>query len=628
MDDAAVSNVQAPMQGTVVDLPVAPGAAVAAGAVVAVLESMKMHHDVTAPAAGVVRAVTVDLGDTVAPGQVLVEIGPPAAGAGPAPDAAPASGGLGGPGGGPPAAAPEVRADLARVLERRRRTLDEARPRAVDKRHSRGMRTARENVAALVDPDSFVEYGGLAIASQRRRRPVEELIAETPADGIVTGVGTVNADLFGAEAARCAVAAYDYTVLAGTQGHQGHRKKDRLFELAAHRRLPVVLFAEGGGGRPGDTDVPAVSSLDTEAFARFAGLSGLVPVVGITAGRSFAGNAALLGCCDVIIATEGSSTGMAGPAMIEGGGLGVVGPDDIGPLDVHVASGVVDVAVADEAEATDVARRYLGYFQGRLPDFDEPDQTTLRDAVPAERVRVYDVRAVVHTLADTGSVLELRRGFAPGIVTALARIEGRPVGVVANDPRHLGGAVDSDGADKVTRFWQLCDAFDLPIVTLVDTPGFMVGPDAERTAQVRHFGRMFVTAASLTVPVVAVVLRKAYGLGAQAMAAGHLHAPVLTVSWPTGELGGMGLEGAVRLGFRRELDAIADPAERQATYDRRVADMYERGSALNVATYFELDDVIDPADARGAVARALATTPTPEGWQRRATKKRPCVDTW
>ncbi len=610
------------MQATVVELSVAPGIAVAAGDTVAILESMKMHHGVEAPAAGVVIDVRAAAGDVVAAGDVLLRLDTAptrptpggASGASAARGRADAGRGTGAP-----------RADLARVVDRHAMLADAARPAAVTRRHERGMRTARENVADLCDAGSFTEYGGLAVASQRRRRPLEVLVADTPADGLITGVGTVNAGIFGKAAAGCAVAAYDYTVLAGTQGHQGHRKKDRLFELAGRLRLPVVLFGEGGGGRPGDTDVPAVSGLDTEAFSRFAGLSGLVPLVGIGAGRSFAGNAALLGCCDVLIATAGSSIGMAGPAMIEGGGLGLFSADEIGPLDVHVASGVVDVAVADEAEAVGVARRYLSYFQGRTAGWEHDPQESLREAVPEDRVRVYDVRHVIATVADRGSVLELRHGFGLGIVTALARIEGRPVGVVANDPRHLGGAIDSDGADKAARFWQLCDAFDLPIVTLCDTPGFMVGPAAESHAQVRHFGRMFVTGASLTVPVLTVVLRKAYGLGAQAMAAGHLHVPVSTVAWPSGELGGMGLEGAVRLGFRRELEAIADPAERQATYDRLVADMYERGGALNVATYFEVDDVIDPAATRDHLARLLAVAPPPAP---RSGRKRPCIDTW
>jgi acetyl-CoA carboxylase carboxyltransferase component len=418
---------------------------------------------------------------------------------------------------------------------------------------------------------------------------------------------------------------YDYMVLAGTQGYQGHRKKDRLFELAERFRLPVVLFAEGGGGRPGDTDSPGVSGLDVMAFALFGRLSGLVPLVGVVSGRCFAGNAALLGCCDVIIATEDASIGMAGPAMIEGGGLGLFQPDEVGPVSVQYPNGVIDVLVADDAAAVRTAKQYLSYFQGPVPDWECADQRELRAAIPEDRLRVYDVRKVITGLADKASVLELRGGWAPGIVTSLARLEGRPVGIIANNPGHLGGAIDSDGADKAARFMQLCDAHDLPIVFLCDTPGFMVGPEAEKTAQVRHFSRMFVVGASLTVPFATVVLRKGYGLGAQAMAGGSFHAPALTVAWPTGEIGGMGLEGAVRLGFRKELEAEQDPDERQALFERLVASAYRNGKALNAATHFELDDVIDPAETRSRLMSVLRAAPPPP---RREGKKRPCVDTW
>jgi acetyl-CoA carboxylase carboxyltransferase component len=418
---------------------------------------------------------------------------------------------------------------------------------------------------------------------------------------------------------------YDYMVLAGTQGFQGHRKKDRLFELAERFRLPVVLLAEGGGGRPGDTDAPQVSGLEVMAFALFGRLSGLVPLVGMVSGRCFAGNAALLGCCDVIIATDDASIGMAGPAMIEGGGLGRFHPDEVGPVSVQAANGVIDVVVPDEAAAVETAKQYLGYFQGNLADWDCADQARLRGTIPEDRLRVYDVRTVVQGLADTGSVLELRAGWAPGMITALARLEGRPVGILANHPGHLGGAIDSDGADKAARFLQLCDAYDLPVVALCDTPGFMVGPDAERTAQVRHFARMFVVGASLTIPYLTVILRKGYGLGAQAMASGSFRSPALTVAWPTGEIGGMGLEGAVQLGFRKELDAEADPVARQALYERLVASAYRNGKALNAATHFEIDDVIDPAETRARILATLRAAPPPAV---RTGKKRPCVDTW
>jgi acetyl-CoA carboxylase carboxyltransferase component len=347
--------------------------------------------------------------------------------------------------------------------------------------------------------------------------------------------------------------------------------------------------------------------------------------VGINSGYCFAGNAALLGCCDVVIATKGSNIGMGGPAMIEGGGLGVFRPDEVGPNDVQVPNGVIDVEVADEAEAVAVAKQYLSYFQGRIDGWECADQRLARHLIPENRLRVYDIREVITTLADAGSVLELRRGFGRGMVTALARIEGRPIGIVANDPTHLGGAIDSDGADKAARFMQLCDAFDLPLLSLCDTPGMMVGPEVEKTALVRHCSRMFVTGANLTVPLVTVVLRKGYGLGAQAMAGGSFRAPLATVAWPTGEFGGMGLEGAVKLGYRNELAAVEDPAERRRLFEEMVARMYEHGKAVNMASYLEIDDVIDPADTRRTVVRLLDSVPPPGP---RTAKKRPCIDAW
>jgi acetyl-CoA carboxylase carboxyltransferase component len=611
-DVPALTSTVSPMTGTVVAVLVGAGDTVGQGRPVVILESMKMEHEVVAPATGRVHSVGVKLGDTVAAGDELLVVED----------------------GDVHEAGQEVdedidrtavRADLAEVLERQAMKLDQARPHAVDRRHSHGHRTARENLADLCDPGSFTEYGGLAIAAQRDRRTVEDLVLNTAADGLIGGLACVNGALFGEEAARCVVMSYDYMVLAGTQGFQGHRKKDRLFELAEQLQLPVVLFAEGGGGRPGDTASPQVSGLEVMAFALFGGLSGLVPLVGVVSGRCFAGNAALLGCCDVIIATRDASIGMAGPAMIEGGGLGRFHPDEVGPVSVQSSNGVIDVLVDDEPAAVAAARQYLGFFQGRTAGWECADQLLLRGAVPEDRLRVYDVLAVIRGLLDAGSLFELRAGWAPGIVTALGRLEGWPIGIVANNPGHLGGAIDSDGADKAARFLQLCDAFDIPVVFLCDTPGFMVGPDAERTAQVRHFARMFVVGASLTVPIVTVILRKGYGLGAQAMAGGSFRVPALTVAWPTGEIGGMGLEGAVQLGFRKELEAEADPAARKALYDRLVAAAYRNGKALNAATHFEIDDVIDPADTRSRILSVLRAAPAAPP---RHGKKRPCVDTW
>jgi len=516
-----------------------------------------------------------------------------------------------------------VRPELTELRARTHATTDAARPEAVAKRRKTGQRTARENIADLVDEGSFIEYGALAVAAQRQRHTVDELVRKSPADGIVCGVGTVNGELVAAARARTMVLAYDYTVFAGTQGGMGHKKLDRMLSLAANWRVPVVLFAEGGGGRPNDTDMPLVAGLDTPSFLAFAALSGLVPRVGIASGRCFAGNAALLGCADVIIATENSTIGMGGPAMIEGGGLGTFTPDDVGPIDVQSKNGVVDVRVRDEEEAASVAKKYLGYFQGPVAAWSSADQATLRSALPERRRRAYKIRPIIDTLADAGSVLELRREFGRSVVTALIRLEGQPAGLVANDPFHLGGALDADASDKAARFFQLCDAFGLPIVSLCDTPGFMVGPQAEKTALVRHVSRMFVAAGSLSVPFFTVVLRKGYGLGAQAMSGGHFHAPFFTVAWPTGEFGAMNLEGAVRLAMRRELEAIADPATREGTFQAMVAHAYERGKAINMASHLEIDAVIDPAETRGWILRGLNSVPKAAHGDRRRT-----VDTW
>jgi acetyl-CoA carboxylase carboxyltransferase component len=543
-----------------------------------------------------------------------------------------------------------MREDLQQLHDRRRLTEDAARPEAAHRRHDAGGRTARENVADLVDPGSFVEYGRYAIAAQRMRRDVQELIERTPADGLIAGTAQINGELFGRERAACAVLSYDYTVLAGTQGALGHRKKDRLFELIERMRLPTVFFAEGGGGRPGDTDYPVVSALDVRAFALWAKLSGLVPRIAIVHGRCFAGNAMLAGCSDLIVATESSSIGMGGPAMIAGGGLGDVDPDEVGPVSIQAPNGVIDLLVADEAEAVAQTKKLLGYFQGTISPSTgatrtgaatsppAPAATTaasqeqLRELVPERERRAYPVKPIVETLADTGSATFLRERFAPEMLTALARIEGRPVGVIANDTMHMAGAITSDAADKAARFMQLCDSFGLPLISLVDTPGIMVGPKAEATGLVRHASRLLLAGAALRVPLIAVVLRRAYGLGAQAMTGGSLHEPLLTVAWPGAHLGPMGLEGAVRLALRKELDAIDDEQEREQRVRELTAAAQENARALNAASLFELDDVIDPAETRAVIAATLAAAgpslgsgPDTSQWEPDA---RRFVDSW
>jgi acetyl/propionyl-CoA carboxylase alpha subunit/acetyl-CoA carboxylase carboxyltransferase component len=555
-----------------------------------VLEAMKMQHVLVAPDALRTVRNLVTTGQVVGTGDPLVVF--TRAGASIDGESAIAAVDL-----------DRSRADLDEVRQRHLLTLDEGREAAVAKRHKRGRRSARENIADLIDAGSFVEYGALAIAAQRSRRSESDLIANTPADGLVAGLATIGADRFGRAAAEAVVVSYDYTVLAGTQGMRNHAKTDRVFELAARKRLPVVLFAEGGGGRPGDTDVGGAAGLDVPTFRVLAGLRGRVPLVSIVSGRCFAGNAALAGVCDVIIATPDANIGMGGPAMIEGGGLGVYPPEAIGPIDVQRHNGVVSLVARDEAHAVSLAKQYLSYFQGSIGDWEAPDPRLARHIVPENRLRAYDVRRAIESIVDVGSVLELRPDYGVGIVTALVRVQGVAYGLLANSSHHLGGAIDAEAADKAGDFLTLCESFRLPVISLCDTPGFMVGPDAEKQAAVRRFGRMFVLGARLTVPLGMIILRKGYGLGAMAMAGGSFHAPQFTVAWPTGEIGGMGLEGAVRLGFSKELAAAADPTEREQLFDRLVAAAYQHGKALRAATTFELDDVIDPADSRAWITR-------------------------
>ena len=602
----------APIQGTIVAVLVAEGDTVHAGQQLAVMEAMKMEHVIKATVSGIVRGVTVAEGDVIIEGHPLVYVE----------EADVGEGGLQA----DEALDPDfIRPDLQETYDRHAYTLDEHRPEAVAKRRKRGYRMPRENIAQLVDEGSLLEYWPLIVARQHQRYDEETLRKNTPADGLVAGTCTINADLFGEEAARACVISYDYTVLAGTQGSRNHYKQDRMFDLCRRFQLPLVFFTEGGGGRPGDDRTGPGVAFDTYTFTQFSKLSGLVPLIGVSNGRCFAGNTALLACCDVIIATEGSTIAMGGPAMIEGGGVGIYTPEEVGPMSFQVPNGVVDILTKDEEEAVEVAKKYLSYFQGPIDEWEAHDQRRLRHVVPENRLRLYDMKEIIETIADKDSVLEIREKFGIGVITAFIRVEGRPMGVIANNPHHLAGAIDSDGADKGARFIQLCDAFDIPVLSLMDCPGMMVGPDVERTALVRHCVRMFNAGANLTTPLLAVVVRKAYGLGVQAMCGASSLVGFFTVAWPTAEFAGMNIEGEVKLGYRAELAAIEDPEERIAEYDRRVARRYENAKAINAAAGGGLDDVIDPAHTRAWIATSLKRLPPAPP---RTEKKYPYIDTW
>ena len=605
-------GLSSPIQGTIVSLDVAVDDEVRKGQQVAVVEAMKMEHVIAADRDGVVRRITMAAGDVVREGYPIVFV-----------EEAEVTGESA-------AAVAEldpdyIRPDLRQTYERHDLTLDEHRSEAVAKRYARGYRMPRENIDQLMDVGSFKEYWPLIVARQHQRYDMEELRRNTPADGLIAGIGTINGDLFDEEQARAMVVHYDYTVLAGTQGGRNHYKQDRMFELAHRFRIPVVLFGEGGGGRPGDDRIGPGVAFDTDTFTQFSKLSGLVPLVSVINGRTFAGNTALVACCDVIIATERTTVAMGGPAMIEGGGLGVYTPEEVGPMSFQVPNGVVDILTKDEEEAVDVAKRYLSYFQGRTESFEAHDQRPLRHVVPENRLRLYDMKEIVHTIADVGSVLEIREKFGIGVITAFIRVEGYPMGVIANNPHHLAGAIDSDGADKGARFIQLCDAFDIPVLSLMDCPGMMVGPDVERTALVRHCTRMFNAGANMTTPLFGVVVRKAYGLGVQAMCGASALVGFFTVAWPTAEFAGMNIEGSVKLGYRKELAAIEDPEERRLEFERRVERAYEGAKAINAGVGGGLDDVIDPADTRSWIANSLRRLPP---LPPRTEKKYPYVDTW
>lgn len=606
------TGLSSPIQGTIVSVDVSDGDEVTDGQQVAVVEAMKMEHVIAADHDGIVRKVTMNEGDVVREGYPIVFVEHAEISAkGQTRDLE--------------VDLDHIRDDLELTYQRHSYIYDENRPEAVAKRYARGYRMPRENIAELMDEGSFQEYWPLIVARQHSRHDMETLRKNTPADGLIAGIGTVNAELFGEEAARTMLVHYDYTVLAGTQGGRNHYKQDRMFELANRFRIPLILFGEGGGGRPGDDSKGPGVAFDTHTFTQFSKLSGLVPLISVINGRTFAGNTALVACCDVIIATEKTTVAMGGPAMIEGGGLGIYTPEEVGPMSFQVPNGVVDLLAKDEADAVQVAKKYLSYFQGETKKWEAPDQRRLRHIVPENRLRLYNMKDIVYTLADVDSVLEIREKFGIGVITAFIRVEGKPMGVIANNPHHLAGAIDSDAADKGARFIQLCDAFDIPVLSLMDCPGMMVGPDVEKTALVRHCVRMFNAGANLTTPLFGVVVRKAYGLGVQAMCGASALVGFFTVAWPTAEFAGMNIEGSVKLGFRKELAAIEDPEQRKQEFERRVARAYEGAKAINAGVGGGLDDVIDPAETRKWIASSLKRLP-PQ--QPRTEKKYPYIDTW
>lgn len=579
-----METVSAPVAGVIVSLKVAKGETVRTGQELAVLESMKIQTALTAPAAGVLAAWQVAAGETVQKGRALCRLDMQS-------EALPVQQDHTGDADNPA---------LEALRERAAKASDAQRREAIAKRHERGFRSARENLDDLCDSGSFVEYGAFAVAAQRQHRDLEDLQRNTSGDGILTGLARVNGG-------KTVVVVNDYSVLAGTQGYFHHKKLDRALTLARDENLPVVMYTEGGGGRPGDTDVLVqFAGLNVPSFAQWAALKGKVPRIAVNNGYCFAGNAALFGAADIRIATESSCIGMAGPAMIEGGGLGQFSPKQIGPIEVQRRNGVVDIVARDEAEATALAKKALSFFQGRNTQWQAADQSSIGEHLPRDRRFAYDVRKVIDQLCDSDSVLELKPAFGAAVVSALVRIEGQPCGLLASNCKHLGGAIDAEAADKCADFIGLCSQFELPIVSLVDTPGFMVGPDSESDAAVLRMSRLFASGAQSQSTWIAIFLRRAYGLGAMALAGGSFARPLYAAAWPTGEFGAMGLEGAVKLGFKKQLEAVEDAAERQALFDQLLAQAYDKGRAIEAASYLEIDAVIEPGETRGLIARLVS----------------------
>ncbi|MCY4094493.1 MAG: ATP-grasp domain-containing protein [Gammaproteobacteria bacterium] len=578
----------APMQGTIVGIDVALGQDVRIGQTVAVVEAMKLQHDIRADRNGVVCAVSMSEGDVVREGFPIVFIDPVDSGGG----ALEVDEGID---------LDAIRGDLQELNEMIEGRLDPAQSDAVTALREQNRRTPRENIADLMDFGTFKEFGpGVAGSAE---------------GGTIIGFGSVNADLVGEDQSRVALVYSNNEFASYTHGHY---RQEQVHELAHDWRVPIVLFSEGEGQPVGGF---GGVGMDASVFTEFARLSGLVPLVGVNLGDCFAGNAALLACCDVIIATKNSTIGMTGPGVVEASGIGNHSTSDLGSMSFQELNGNVDIVVEDDSAAIETVKRYLSYFQGPVSEWEAPDQRRMRHIIPEDRVRAYVMRDIIETLADEGSVLEIRKDFGIGVNTSFIRVEGRPMGVVANNPAHLAGAVDSPGADKGARFFQLCDAFDIPVVVFMDCPGIMVGPDHERTALVRHAVRLFNIGANCTAPMFGIMVRKAYGLGVQAMIGGASSVPFLNVAWPTAEFAGMNIDGAVKLSARRELAAIEDPEERKAAYDQRVAQGYESARAVNSGARY----VIDPADTRAFIVQGMKSLPPKAP---RTTKKRPYVDTW
>jgi acetyl-CoA carboxylase carboxyltransferase component len=492
--------------------------------------------------------------------------------------------------------------EILKAIEAQRlRGMDAGRPEAIAKQHAAGKRTVRERVAQLADAGSFIEFGALVTPD-----PLTVGEAFHPADGVVAGTARV-------EGRPVAISGADYTVMGGSSGHAGRSKTARAIRLALDHGMPYVMLADGGGHRIQEgLDSRRFAAVETN-FQELVQLSGWAPTCAAMMGPGFAGPSNNAALADFIVMVRGtSSMGIAGPALVKAATGADVDKKTFGGADAQAdQNGIADLAVDTDADALVAIRRYLSYFpsNARQPPplgptddpFDRRDAELLT-LVPENSRRAYDVRRVIRAVVDRDSDFELKPSYARNVVTCLARLGGRSVGIIANQPSHLAGTLDAAACEKVAHFISVCDAFGLPLVFMVDIPGFLVGEAAERSGLAKRSARIVYELGRATVPRLSVVLRKGYGLGFIAMNGGHGFGADLTVAWPTAEICAMSIEGAVDVAFKHEVNAAPDPAARRA---EMIAEHRSRVSPLRAAQGFGVDDIIDPRDTRPLLIESL-----------------------
>jgi acetyl-CoA carboxylase carboxyltransferase component len=484
--------------------------------------------------------------------------------------------------------------------------MDQARAPAVEKLARRGKLSARTRIARLVDDGSFTEAGALVAGGEEEATAVR---AKSPADGVVIGTALIDGR-------PVVVVSQDFSVFGGSSGILGSAKIQRALQLAITRGVPLVLMLDGGGHRIQDGQDARHFARANATFHDFARASGWIPMVALMLGAGFAGPTNYAGLSDLVVMVRGQSTmGIAGPALVKAATGEDIDTMELGGADVQVdRQGIADLGVASEDEAFAVARRFLSYLPGNarapqqvvahprpIPRIDD----ALLDLVPISTRKAYDVRKVLALIADEGSVLELKPTFAGNLVTAFARLGGRPVGFIANQALRLGGMLNSDACDKGAHFIALCDAYGLPIVSFIDVPGFSIGSGAERTSLGRRSAKLIYEWGHASVPRVSVVLRKGYGLGYYAMCGGRSFSADACLAWPSAEICAMSIEGAIDVAFRKDYESAPDPMARR---QQMIDETRTRIGPLRAAEGFGVDDLIDPRDTRRRLVEIFDST--------------------